>query len=101
MMDAKLKADWVKALRSGEYKQARFRLKTEGGFCCLGVLCEVAALRTTEDGTRVEAAPNDDGYLPIRNLMGCDANVIDHLAELNDDGQMPFSKIADYIEQNL
>ncbi len=34
---------WVKALRSGKYKQAYLRLhdaKT-GGFCCLGVLCKL------------------------------------------------------------
>ena len=33
---------WVAALRSGEYKQTRYKLHArEGGFCCLGVACEV------------------------------------------------------------
>jgi hypothetical protein len=56
-MDEKLKAKWVKALRSGKYKQAKDYLKTEIevfddesgetsrneiGYCCLGVLCEIA-----------------------------------------------------------
>lgn len=32
-------ADWVKALRSGNYRQIQRRLSDgEGGFCCLGVL---------------------------------------------------------------
>ncbi len=35
---------WVKALRSGEYKQETGMLgsQEEGGFCCLGVACHLA-----------------------------------------------------------
>jgi hypothetical protein len=40
-MDSSLKQKWVRALRSGKYKQASGQLKTEDGFCCLGVLCDV------------------------------------------------------------
>ena len=29
-------------LRSGEYNQTRNHLRTEDGYCCLGVLCELA-----------------------------------------------------------
>lgn len=32
---------WIQALRSGKYKQAKKRLKTENGFCCLGVACDL------------------------------------------------------------
>ena len=31
----------VSALRSGEYKQIKGCLSTGGGYCCLGVACEV------------------------------------------------------------
>lgn len=36
---------WIKALRSGEYKQAQNKLKNtqKNSFCCLGVLCDLAA----------------------------------------------------------
>lgn len=33
----------VEALESGEYTQAQSRLRTEDGFCCLGVACDVAS----------------------------------------------------------
>jgi hypothetical protein len=33
---------WIEALRSGKYQQARKRLRTDVGFCCLGVICEMA-----------------------------------------------------------
>lgn len=34
---------WINALRSGEYKQANGALQNEYGYCCLGVLCEIAS----------------------------------------------------------
>lgn len=33
---------WVEALESGDYQQVRDTLRSEWGFCCLGVACEVA-----------------------------------------------------------
>lgn len=32
---------WVKALRSGEYKQTNYTLQDKRGFCCLGVACKL------------------------------------------------------------
>jgi hypothetical protein len=44
-MNKRIKKLWVEALRSGQYKQARGRLRTEeNGFCCLGVLCNLHAM---------------------------------------------------------
>ena len=40
-MNAEVKEKWLNALRSGEYKQTRGNLKTDCGFCCLGVLCDL------------------------------------------------------------
>ena len=42
-MKPEIKKLWVDALRSGEYKQAREVLRTNGGtsFCCLGVLTDL------------------------------------------------------------
>jgi hypothetical protein len=33
---------WIKALESGKYKQIRRQLANKDGYCCLGVLCELA-----------------------------------------------------------
>lgn len=45
-LDAKVKSDWIEALRSGEYEQMRGALMNENypntpTYCCLGVLCDV------------------------------------------------------------
>lgn len=43
-MKKAIKKKWLEALRSGEYKQGRAVLRTaDDKFCCLGVLCELAA----------------------------------------------------------
>ena len=45
-MDAEIKAQWVAALRSGDYRQAKGNLRVDTstgvGYCCLGVLCDLA-----------------------------------------------------------
>jgi hypothetical protein len=42
-MNTEIKQKWVDALRSGEYQQATGRLRSNDGFCCLGVLCDLYA----------------------------------------------------------
>lgn len=41
-MDKTIKAQWVAALRSGDYEQGQGELNNQGMFCCLGVLCDLA-----------------------------------------------------------
>ena len=50
-MDPHLKSDWIEALRSGEFEQAKDNLRGAcGGFCCLGVLCEIHPEATSWQG---------------------------------------------------
>ena len=41
-MNPEIKAQWVAALRSGEYEQGTEYLHRGDTFCCLGVLCDLA-----------------------------------------------------------
>lgn len=101
-MDQELKEKWVKALRSGKFKQGRRSLKknmADGSceYCCLGVLMQL----------QFGGFPaHPDPYKPIAALIGDDApgrlgKPISNLIEMNDDQKRPFSEIADYIERNL
>lgn len=88
-MDAQMKARWVKALRSGKYRQARGVLRTSDAegqtFCCLGVLCEVnnrPDIRFTSD---------------VRRAFELDAEDSGVLIEMNDNQEWDFEDIADYI----
>lgn len=38
-----VKDKWVAALRSGEYQQTKSVLNDANGYCCLGVLCDLAS----------------------------------------------------------
>ena len=49
-MDPEIKANWLAALRSGEYTQAEGQLHDGGNkYCCLGVLCVVGELEWQRD----------------------------------------------------
>lgn len=56
-MDAAKKAQWIAALRSGDFQQGHSSLQTSRQtFCCLGVACEIAAKENI-----VEFVVNDYG----------------------------------------
>lgn len=122
-MNREIRDQWTAALRSGEFRQGRQRLVTHSAdpdeppkYCCLGVLCELAA--------RAGAIPPADGNLYLncfdvlpdevvawsgirsRNPLvdtGSDSHIGSRtrtLAELNDAG-LSFAEIADIIEREL
>lgn len=105
-----LRAEWLAALRSGEYKQAQGHLKEDGGYCCLGVLCEIAGIMD-DDGCAVYGVYSDTfTSLPFefaeymgmaRDGAAADRDGVKFLPSLiclNDDRQMSFEQIADAIE---
>jgi len=119
----RLKKRWIKALRSGEYKQARRSLlkidnKGKESFCCLGVLCneELDDDWVREGGNdygflRKQSEDVDSSELPedFRIKIGLSDTDQRTLTQMNDgitDGissinRHSFSSIADWIEKNL
>lgn len=110
------KRKWVRALRSGEYKQVDGSLIDgtiqNASYCCLGVFlaeCRpnsivVSQSEWTSDVLcvpEVETQPAED-YIAddLAILWDLDLNTQKQLAELNDAGQS-FAQIADWIEENL
>lgn len=108
---------WVAALRSGEYAQGRGLLRSEDGYCCLGVLCDVF-MKETGEGEWADPLENGDlyfrldneseGYFPPQRvyewagLVEKDGSYTDlrHLTSLVDlnDNRVPFEEIANVIE---
>jgi len=97
-MTPDLKAKWVAALRSGEFKQGQGVL-WDGidRFCCLGVLCKVAEIPIGS----VYTYPTS--FMPL-GLTRAQTSVCGGGAEsfvaMNDSG-VTFPEIADYIEREL
>jgi hypothetical protein len=118
-MNQEIKAKWVAALRSGEYKQGHAFLNGPSGFCCLGVLCDLYGKETgVEWVDREERGPEKhmlNGYsvppIEVREwselgsdlgYTGVETPTTDSvsLVDLNDSG-LPFSQIADIIQYAL
>lgn len=110
---AKARAEWVKALRSGEYQQARGQLqrtRQDGtvGYCCLGVagdLCRKAGMdveweRDTlfVDGVGYRESLPGSLAFEVFGLLGQGTDEQAELSGPNDVGAT-FAEIADVIEQ--
>lgn len=109
-MNQKIKKAWVKALRSGEYKQAAGMLRTslldgKYGYCCLGVLQHTLTGKQPKlgQGMLTDKFAAKCGIPRLRESGSCDAlptDVCTTLAEKNDSG-WSFKRIANWIEKNL
>lgn len=108
-MKPEIKAKWIAALRSGNYKQTTGVLKreTDGAvsYCCLGVLCELAS----KEIENVWPFVLSSGILPSNvaqwaqhgEMVGIEikGKVTRFAAyDLNDQHKNSFSEIADYLE---
>lgn len=105
-LNKKLKHKWLKALRSGEYKQGKGHLKDDfygATFCCLGVLCEVSKLKQDLNGYYQYKNSKSDTKLPrkFRQKIGMTVNTQSKLISMNDDEPKTFDEIAKYISRNL
>ena len=124
-MHEEIKRRWITKLESGNYTQTKSVLADDTGYCCPGVLCEIAV----EDGivfkseaasrvwytSKLDDSDTEGAVLPfaVRDWAGLpnvnpdvshpdeDGDVqIESLAELNDN-DMPFSEIAELIKENF
>jgi hypothetical protein len=127
-MNPKVKAMWIKALRSGEYKQGKGQLRSvENNFCCLGVLCNIHAqtyptyAKTQKSVSVYDGAvniPSDnvlywaglgeyekgDFYQKSIVIDKTGDSIVGHLWKRNDGTSYrkhTFSEIADFIEEHF
>lgn len=116
-MNPEIKARWIAALRSGEYKQGQNKLsiREPGGtttYCCLGVLCDLAAKEgiggwVGDKPLDFEAGGVGSTYSPpsaVTEWAGLSHRAPNEeyleLSTRNDDGRS-FPELADYIEEHL
>lgn len=121
-LDENVKLEWLAALRSGEYPQDGGKLKTEEGYCCLGVLCDVGKKLFGVAGEWEQPEFEDDSWyfvgtkphgkevVPDARSSFLPSNVIGWagitttqeriLSKINDNAD-DFADVIDYIEKNL
>lgn len=104
------KEAWLKALRSGKYRQGSHRLHTQLSptfhtYCCLGVLCEVMGVPSVKQDESF-FYDNNDRWLP-RSIFLVVPDILNQhkLAAMNDGDEFDsiekysFEDIADYVEK--
>lgn len=119
-MNPEIKEQWLAALRSGEYEQGKFSLRSaEDKFCCLGVLTDLAVKAGVCEwefrGFDPYRSGGHDGQLPysVQDWAAVsgwgalripvdyqDSSCFTLLSALNDAGAT-FLEIADIIEAQL
>lgn len=112
-MNKDVKRLWTAALRSGEYKQGQYWLRSEDTYCCLGVLCDLHHKAGLGNWSTDGHYQNEDEVLPdsVMEWAGLSdekPRAGDHLLTDYNDGYPPrsieihsFAEIADLIEQHL
>lgn len=97
---------WVRALRSGEYKQDSKRglLKSRTGYCCLGVACKMVGVKSFKNAQWITletyGLPKVPNGIPIEIHGYATVNpLVKELSSMNDKGKT-FPQIADWIESN-
>lgn len=118
-MNPEWKAKWVAALRSGEYQQSQRALKTENGYCCLGVLCDVVRKEQDEgewkenEGKQFFVIADVSDYslppMPVMHLVDLQTDdpritlngETNDISLWNDDYGITFTELADAIEEQL
>jgi hypothetical protein len=116
-MSPELKKRWLDALRSGKYRQGKFRLKDvvkgQTCHCCLGVLAVEASSEIRSAGATLEIAEtfieigSGNGYVNtiqfsgmILETLGMSADDQNELVRINDLSSNYYEQIL-YIEKNL
>lgn len=121
-MDPVKNAEWVQALRSGNFVQGEGQLKRKVNatitYCCLGVLCEVMGIPSQPslvDHSHYLVGSGEDvstDFLPNAAAKQCGISATTEpgslqifLSDLNDGdigrAKHSFDEIADWIEHNL
>ena len=102
-MNKQLKSKWVKALRSGKYKQGFGTLKQRHNtnhrpmYCCLGVLRELMPAPYQKLAAR-KGFTLSKGQL---TMAGISYKVQGTLVNMNDEIRNTFEEIAGHIEKKL
>ena len=67
-----LHESWIKALRSGKYKQGRRQLRSGDKYCCMGVLCDISGFGKWENRSDIDAIGNDNYSYVVDVYVGGD-----------------------------
>lgn len=94
-MKRDVRIQWQRALLSGQYHQGQHFLRSARGFCCLGVLCDLAShdqpgIRWRPDAPNPPTQVLDWAGVPDQHRV----DFMEFFCHLNDTLEWSFEKIA-------
>jgi hypothetical protein len=102
--------EWIEALKSGNYKQGRYQLKSfnfkssEFRYCCLGVLADINDIEIFHEGAALlsQYTTENNENCVIKHFTNTNNDEFNQMmfAQLNDIQNKSFEEIADYILEN-
>ena len=99
---------WIKAMRSGNYRQTHYALKDGHGYCCLGVACEINKRLGQAENVCDPDLPNptifqEEYGFGLKGVLHCGGpkGVCSSLSTLNDVYKLNFEEIANVIEKQI
>lgn len=97
-MNEEVKNKWITELRSGKYSQAIKTLKDGDCYCPLGILC---LIYFKEHGGDFKEIP-PTSYIPQHISKWAKLNILkqDDIMKMNDEQNLSFEQIADFIQKN-
>jgi|GEM_PF-1369815 len=109
---------WLRALKSGKYKQTIGTLNDRKGYCCLGVACKVIIPKEKlqyekdfdDEGNETKSEylegllPDEQKYAPqwlveINDDFANRSKLNKHLSTLNDEDKYSFKQIAEVLKE--
>lgn len=99
-LNADFRKRWIKALRSGKFKQIEGALAGEGRgeYCVLGVAAYVLGVKKQTMILESAGHPRDVLTKEVMECSGIDK--CGHMIGMNDEQGIPFKDMADYLEEN-
>ena len=76
-------ANWIEALRSGNYPKSRGQLRTTSGFCCLGVACDLFDPNNWWFNSTRKAYLHAAEHHMLPNIVQTELNLRTHAGEFN------------------
>jgi hypothetical protein len=109
-VNEEIKKKWAEALRCGRYRRSIGHMRSQHGYCVLGVLCDLHRIATRmgewENGAYLECVNElpmevrDWAGLEEPNPMVVFKQEWRFLSDVNDD-EVPFSMLATLVEEQL
>ena len=111
-MNTKVIKEWIKALRSGKYKQCKRDLRNEDEFCVMGVLCDLHRKKFGGEWVKQSGRPfysykkrRCTITSEVRSWIGWQAMAITEtppsVIKMNDGDDRDFNFIADQLEMRM